>query len=54
MGRQVAQGGKLDWEELTAAAGSILLVSFAVAVVIDDRMWRRPPEDHPSLCQDAV
>jgi membrane protease YdiL (CAAX protease family) len=35
-------------------AGSILLVGSAVAVVIWDRMWRRLPEDHPAVFQDAV
>lgn len=35
-------------------AGSILLVGFAVAVVIRDRMWQRLPEDHPAVYQDAV
>jgi hypothetical protein len=35
-------------------AGSILLVGLAVAVVIGDRMWRRLPEDHPAVFQDAV
>jgi hypothetical protein len=35
-------------------AGSILLVGFAVAVVIGDRMWRRLPEDHPAAYQDTV
>jgi membrane protease YdiL (CAAX protease family) len=35
-------------------AGSILLVGFAVAVVIGDRMWRRLPEDHPAAYQDTA
>jgi len=35
-------------------AGSILLVGFAVAVVIGDRMWRRLPEDHPAVFPGAV
>lgn len=35
-------------------AGSILLVGFAMAVVIGDRMWRRLPEDHPAVYQDGI
>lgn len=35
-------------------AGSILLVGFAVAVVIAERMWQKLPEDHPAVYQDVV
>ncbi len=34
-----------------SAAGNILLVSFAMVVVIADRMWRRLPENHPAVYQ---
>jgi membrane protease YdiL (CAAX protease family) len=33
-------------------AGNILLVSFAVIVVVSDRMWRRLPGDHPAVYRD--
>ena len=33
-------------------AGNILLVSFAIIVVVSDRMWRRLPEGHPAVYQD--
>jgi membrane protease YdiL (CAAX protease family) len=36
------------------AAGSILLVSLAMAAVVFDRMWRRLPGDHPAVHQDIV
>jgi len=30
-------------------AGNVLLVVFAIAVVIVDRMWRKLPQDHPAV-----
>jgi membrane protease YdiL (CAAX protease family) len=33
-------------------AGNIFLVSFAIIVVVSDRMWRRLPEGHPAVYQD--
>ena len=33
-------------------AGNILLVSFALIVMIADRMWRKLPENHPAVYQD--
>ena len=35
-------------------AGNILLVSFALIVVVCDRMWRKLPEDHPAVYQDIA
>jgi len=35
-------------------AGNILLVSFAIIVVISDRMWRKLPEDHPAMYRDVA
>jgi len=35
-------------------AGNVLLVSFAMCVVVFDRMWLRLPGDHPAVHQDAV
>ena len=34
-------------------AGNILLVSFAIIVVISDRMWLKLPEHHPAAFQDV-
>ena len=34
-------------------AGNILLVTFALVVVIVDRMWRKLPEDHPAVYQET-
>ncbi len=36
------------------AAGNILLVGFAVAAVISDRMWRRLPGNHPAVHPEGV
>jgi len=35
------------------SAGNILLVSFAIIVVISDRMWRKLPENHPAMYRDV-
>ncbi len=34
--------------------GNVLLVGFAAAVVVFDRMWRKLPADHPAVYQDTA
>jgi membrane protease YdiL (CAAX protease family) len=35
-------------------AGNILLISFALIVIVSDRMWRKLPENHPAVYQDVA
>jgi hypothetical protein len=35
-------------------AGNILLIGFAVLVIVWDRMWRKLPNDHPAVYQEAT
>ena len=34
-------------------AGNILLIAFAILVVFRDRMWKRLPDNHPAVFQEA-
>lgn len=33
-------------------AGNVLLIGFAIAVIVSDRMWRKLPADHPAVHRD--
>jgi len=35
-------------------AGNVLLVGFAVAVILSDRMWRKLPGNHPAAYRDGA
>ena len=35
-------------------AGNVLLVGFAIAVIVFDRMWRKLPGNHPAVHQDGA
>lgn len=35
-------------------AGNILLIGFAIAAVVSDRMWRKLPGDHPAVHEDTM
>jgi membrane protease YdiL (CAAX protease family) len=35
-------------------AGNVILIGFAILVIVWDRMWRRLPNDHPAVYQEAT